>query len=200
MGKLYQDKVVDSKIGIVTYVVIIFWVFMGIFASYHNADYTSLASYFVSLTGFVGTYIFSETKRKSTSSSIFKKGKSSTREFIIYFMIFIWATVGIWVIYNDGDLPGASAYFAALTPFVGSYILSRTYTYRGSSSAASYSNPEPDYRFNDRFNSHRFDDSGFEDSSNFGYSSHPQRSMISKNAHVHNIHLDNDAISIKIRP
>lgn len=117
----------SSKREMITYIVVLLWIYLGIFASYFGTDFTTLAAYFISLTGFIGTYIFAESKRKSCSTGIFKKGKSSRREIMIYIVVVIWATVGSWVIYNQGDLVGASAYFAALTPFVGSYILGETF-------------------------------------------------------------------------
>lgn len=116
-----------SKRETITYIVLLLWIYLGVFASYFSTDFTNLAGYFISLTGFIGSYIFGESKRKSTSTGIFKKGKSSRREIITYVVVFIWAVVGSWVIYNQGDLLGASAYFAALTPFIGSYIIGETF-------------------------------------------------------------------------
>ena len=45
----------------------------------------------------------------------------------MYITIGLWLIVGIWVIVKNADLMGMSAYFAALTPFVGSYIIGETY-------------------------------------------------------------------------
>ena len=36
-----------------TYVVVFFWIAMGIFASYYGTDFKDLAGYFISLTGFI---------------------------------------------------------------------------------------------------------------------------------------------------
>jgi len=123
----------ESKRECMTYVVVFFWIAMGIFASYYGTDFKDLAGYFISLTGFIGVYIFSETKRKSNDTSVFMKGPNSKREVLTYLMVVIWAIVGGWVIYNQGDLSGASAYFAALTPFVGSYIIGETFRPNGKS-------------------------------------------------------------------
>jgi len=46
---------------------------------------------------------------------------------MMYVTIALWLTVGVWVIVQKADLIGVSAYFAALTPFVGSYILGETF-------------------------------------------------------------------------
>lgn len=116
-----------SKRECITYIVVLFWIVLGIFASYYGTNFKDLASYFISLTGFIASYIFGESKRKSTSSSLFKKGKNSKREILTYLTVIIWAAVGCWVIRNNGDLNGASAYFAALTPFIGSYIIGETF-------------------------------------------------------------------------
>ncbi len=45
---------------------------------------------------------------------------------MIYFTVLLWLVVGVFTIINKADLIGISAYFAALTPFVGSYIIGET--------------------------------------------------------------------------
>ena len=60
---------------------------------------------------------------KVDDSSIFKGGKSSKRELMIYLTVGLWLLIGVFTIINGADLMGMSAYFAALTPFVGSYII-----------------------------------------------------------------------------
>lgn len=117
----------DSKRECVTFLVTFFWIILGIIAIYNNTDLNHLAAYFISLTGFITAYIFGESIRKSKKSSIFLSGKSSKRESITYITLFIWLAAGILGIINDGDLLGMSAYFAALTPFIGSYIIGETY-------------------------------------------------------------------------
>lgn len=117
----------ESKRECVTYLVIFLWVTVGIVATYFNTNFTDLAGYFVSLTGFITAYIFSESVRKSKKTSIFLGGPTSKREAMIYITIALWLIVGVWVIVKKADLLGMSAYFAALTPFVGSYIIGETY-------------------------------------------------------------------------
>ena len=96
-------------------------------AIYFDSNLTDLAAYFLSLTGFVAAYIFGESVRKSKKTSIFLPGKTSKREAMSYIMIALWLIIGITVIIRQGDLAGVSAYFASLTPFVGSYIIGETY-------------------------------------------------------------------------
>jgi len=125
--KSFLRKCCDSKRECVTYIVVFLWVSVGVLATYFDTDFTQLAGYFISLTGFVASYIFGESMRPSKDTSIFLKGKNSKREVLMYITIALWAIVGIWVIVKNADLMGASAYFAALTPFVGSYIIGETF-------------------------------------------------------------------------
>jgi hypothetical protein len=117
----------ESKRECITYLVVFLWVLVGVIASYFKTNFTDLAAYFVSLTGFVAAYIFGESVRKSTKTSIFLEGPTSKREAMMYITIALWLIVGLWVIVKNADLMGMSAYFAALTPFVGSYIIGETY-------------------------------------------------------------------------
>lgn len=123
----FLRKCCESKRECVTYLVVFLWIAVGILATYFNTNFTDLAAYFVSLTGFVAAYIFGETIRKSKKSSIFLSGTISRREAMMYITIALWLIVGVWVIVKSADLMGMSAYFAALTPFVGSYIIGETY-------------------------------------------------------------------------
>jgi hypothetical protein len=123
----FLKKCCESKREYITYVVVFFWIILGITASNFNTNFTDLAAYFISLTGFVTAYIFGESVRRSDESSIFMKGKNSKREAMTYFIMLIWLIIGLWCVVNEGDLIGISAYFAALTPFVGSYIIGETY-------------------------------------------------------------------------
>lgn len=116
----------ESKRECITYLVVFFWVTLGIISTYFSTELTDLAAYFLSLTGFIGAYIFGESIRKSTCTSIFLSGKSSKREAMMYITLVLWFISGIWCIINNADLIGMSAYFAALTPFVGSYIIGET--------------------------------------------------------------------------
>ena len=100
---------------------------MGILGAYFGSSFSDLAVYFVSLTGFVATYIWGESVRKSGSKSIWKFGKCSTRQLMIYITILLWAILGSVGIIKSVDLRQLSAYFAALTPFVSSFILGKSY-------------------------------------------------------------------------
>jgi hypothetical protein len=117
----------ESKRECITYLIVFLWLLVGITASYFETNFTDLAAYFISLTGFVASYIFGESVRKSTKTSIFLTGSTSKRETMMYITIVLWLIVGLWVIVKNADLMGMSAYFAALTPFVGSYIIGETY-------------------------------------------------------------------------
>lgn len=117
----------DSKRECLTYVIILIWVGIGILGTYFETDFTELATYFISLTGFAGAYMYGESVRQSDDTSIFSPGKSSKREIVIYVTVGLWLLIGIFTIINQADLMGMSAYFAALTPFVGSYIIGETH-------------------------------------------------------------------------
>lgn len=117
----------ESKRECVTYLVVFLWLAVGVVATYFKTDFTALAAYFVSLTGFVASYIFGESIRKSKNPSIFLPGPNSRREVMMYITIGLWLVIGLWVIIKNADLIGVSAYFAALTPFVGSYIIGETF-------------------------------------------------------------------------
>lgn len=123
----FLTRCCESKRECITYLVVFIWVIVGITATYFDTNFTDLAAYFVSLTGFVTAYIFGESVRKSEKSSIFLKGPTSRREMMMYIIMALWAIIGIWVIVQRADLIGVSAYFAALTPFVGSYIIGETF-------------------------------------------------------------------------
>ncbi len=116
----------ESKRECLTYVIILIWVGIGILGTYYETNFTELAAYFISLTGFAGAYMYGESMRQSNDASIFRPGKSSKREIIIYITVGLWLLIGIFTIINKADLMGMSAYFAALTPFVGSYIIGET--------------------------------------------------------------------------
>jgi len=125
--KGFLRRCCESKRECVTYLLVFLWLAVGVTATYFETDFTALAAYFVSLTGFVASYIFGESFRKSNNTSIFLPGPNSRREVMIYVTIALWLVIGIWVIVKNADLIGVSAYFAALTPFVGSYILGETF-------------------------------------------------------------------------
>ena len=117
----------NSKREAIIYLVLFFWIEMGLLSVFYERDLTDLSVYFLSLTGFVMTYIFGESVRKSNDTSVFLKGKTSKRELMMYIIIIIWFLLGNWIVYSGGDIIGASTYFGALTPFVGAYIIGETY-------------------------------------------------------------------------
>lgn len=117
----------ESKRECITYLIIFLWLTLGVAATYLETDYIALSAYFVSLTGFLISYIFGESLRKSENPSIFLPGPNSRREVIIYITVVLWFIIGLFSIFNKIDLTGVSAYFAALTPFIGSYILGETF-------------------------------------------------------------------------
>lgn len=109
------------------YVVVLLWIFMGILSAHYQTNFEITAVYYVSLTGFVGAYIWGESVRKSGSTPIGFVGRNSRRELMIYISIILWFASGIWGIVNGKDLLSISAYFSALTPFVSAYILGQSY-------------------------------------------------------------------------
>lgn len=114
-----------SKRETLIYVVVGLWITMGVLATYFETPLTDLAVYFTSLTGFVGVYIWGESKKRS-KNSIFK-GQMSKRQLMMYVSLALWATLGVFGIIKSISLIEASTYFAALTPFVGAYILGSTF-------------------------------------------------------------------------
>tara|TARA_R110000822_G_scaffold63534_1_gene156015 strand:+ start:135 stop:560 length:426 start_codon:yes stop_codon:yes gene_type:complete len=131
--KYFITRCCESKRECITYLVVFLWLALGVTATYFNTDFTQLAGYFISLTGFVASYIFGESMRPSNASSIFRKGKNSKRENLMYITIALWTIIGVYVIVKHADLIGAAAYFAALTPFVGSYMIGETFKKDGES-------------------------------------------------------------------
>ncbi len=123
---LIKEKL-NSKRETIVYLVLFFWIEMGSLSVFYDRDLTDLSVYFLSLTGFVMTYIFGESVRKSSDTSVFLKGKTSKRELMMYIVLLIWFLLGNWIIYSGGDIIGASTYFGALTPFVGAYVIGETY-------------------------------------------------------------------------
>jgi predicted neutral ceramidase superfamily lipid hydrolase len=122
----------ESKRECITYVVMLLWMAMGILAFFYETDFTNLSAYFLALTGFVMSFIFGESYRKSSDSSIFVGGSTSKRELVTYITMLLWTAIGVWGIIARQDLIGLSAYFAALTPFVGSYVIGQSVRGEGS--------------------------------------------------------------------
>jgi len=117
----------DNKRKLLIYIVIILWIGMGSLAYFYNSSFTELSAYFISLTGFVGSYIWGESVRKSSTTNVFKKGKSSSRELMVYIAIILWTASGAFSIIKELNLNEVAAYFASMTPFIGAYMLGETY-------------------------------------------------------------------------
>lgn len=125
--RAFLQKRYESKRELITYIVIILWFGMGMLGSYFDVSYLDLSVYFLSLTGFIGSYIFGESVRKSEKTSFLLKGPNSRREALSYIVLFLWTLVGVFSIFKNIDLVEMSSYFTSLTPFVGAYILGETY-------------------------------------------------------------------------
>ena len=104
------------------YIVVTLWISMGIFAAVKASSLTDLAVYFGSLTAYAATYIWAESKRPSTKTSLMKPGPRSRREIMIYVVVLIWSIAGFVSMYYARDLKELSIYFASLTGFVASWI------------------------------------------------------------------------------
>jgi preprotein translocase subunit SecE len=111
----------------IVYIVVILWIVAGIYGAIKGTDFTQLAAYFGSLTAYVATYIWAETKRPSKKSSILKKGPSSRRETMIYFVIVLWAIAGGFGIYYMTNMASLATYFVSLSGFIASWIAGEVY-------------------------------------------------------------------------
>lgn len=125
--KRFIKRTCNSKRECVTYVVVFLWVYLGVLSVIYDSSLEDLSVYFLSLTGFIGSYIVGESMRKSKDSSIFLKGKNSRRETLTYLIILFWAIIGTFITVTGGDIIGAASYFGALTPFVGAFIIGNSY-------------------------------------------------------------------------
>lgn len=119
--------ITDNKRKLLIYVIILLWIGMGTLAYLYKSSFIELSAYFISITGFVGSYIWGESVRKSSSTGMFKKGKSSSRELMVYISILLWTVAGSFSIMKELNLNEIAAYFATLTPFIGAYMLGETY-------------------------------------------------------------------------
>ena len=120
------------------YIVMFLWLSMGAFVSFYTpkdskglpqpkASLTNVAIYFVSLTGFVGSFIYGDTvKTKEWTTPVFMGGPNDSRETIVYISILLWLIAGCYGIIFCVGLDQIGAYFGALTPFVAGYILGET--------------------------------------------------------------------------
>ena len=121
--------ITNSKRLMLIYVTVLLWLFVGVLGAYKTVPFQDLTVYFLSLTGFVASYIWGESVRPADATSILKKGKNSSREVLIYICILIWAIFGTFVILKKVNLSlvDLAAYYSSLTPFVSAYILGVTY-------------------------------------------------------------------------
>ena len=120
-----------EKREILIYITVFLWIVFGVATAFYTVTYAQMAVYFLSLTGFVSAYIWGESVRKSTSTSIFFKGRTSSREKMIYVTVFLWTALGVTGLLTNADFINLSAYFGALTPFVSAYILGKAYMPNG---------------------------------------------------------------------
>jgi len=120
-------KLRGSKRHMLIYVVIFLWAVFACLGLKYDTPFGDMTAFFLSLTGFVSVYIWGESVRPSDATSVFKRGLSSTRELMIYVTIALWTITGVLGTVWGRNLTELAAYFAALTPFVGAYILGSTY-------------------------------------------------------------------------
>ena len=109
------------------YIVVFLWVVGGIYGAMKGTDFTELAAYFGSLTAYVATYIWAETKRPSKKTAILKRGKSSRREVMIYLVVLLWTIAGAFGIYYMANMASLATYFVALSGFIASWIAGEVY-------------------------------------------------------------------------
>ena len=112
---------------ILIYTTIIIWLLFGLSGLYLSVSLTSLAIYYVSLSSFIISYLVGESIRPSEKTAILKKGENSKREVMIYITILLWIIMGIYGLIKNSDMNELSAYFAALTPFVSSFIIADSF-------------------------------------------------------------------------
>ena len=110
------------------YAIVFLWVTMGVLAAWKGADFSDLSIYFGSLTAYAATYIWAESKRPSTKTSVFASGPSSRREVMIYVIVGLWMIAGIAAIWYLADLEALAMYFVSLTGFIASWIAGEVYT------------------------------------------------------------------------
>ena len=110
------------------YLTVFLWVVMGILGAIKEADLKELAVYFGSLTAYVATYIWAESKRPSEKTGILKKGPNSRREAMIYIIVGLWTVAGSISIWFQASLSDLAVYFVSLTGFVASWIAGEVYT------------------------------------------------------------------------
>ena len=118
---------VDNKRLMLVYVTVASWLVMYFMGLGFDVPFTQLSVFFLSLTGFVTSYIWGESVRPSDATSVFRPGKNSTREILIYICVILWMGIGIYGIVRHASLEQLAAYYTSLTPFVSTYILGSSY-------------------------------------------------------------------------
>lgn len=118
---------IGKREGLV-YITVILWVLAGILGAIKGTDLKQLAVYFGSLTAYVATYIWAETKRPSEKSGVLEKGPNSRRETMIYAVVGLWSIAGGFAIWYSADLTDLAVYFTSLTGFVASWIAGEVFT------------------------------------------------------------------------
>jgi hypothetical protein len=116
----------DKRLRLI-YATIIIWLLFGLSGLYLSVSLTSLAIYYVSLSSFIISYIIGEGYRPSDKTPLGVSGPTSKREKMIYITILLWIILGIYGLIKNSDMNELSAYFAALTPFVSTFIFSETF-------------------------------------------------------------------------
>ena len=96
------------------YLVVVFWIFMGVLGAYKNSNFNDMAAYFGSLTAYVATYIWAESKRPSDKTGILQSGPSSRREVMIYVIVGLWVIAGAFAIWFAANLTDLAVYFVSL--------------------------------------------------------------------------------------
>lgn len=117
---------IGKREGLV-YLTVLLWIVMGILGSFKQASLTDLSVYFGSLTAYVATYVWAETKQPSEKTSIVKSGPNSRREMMIYVVVALWAISGAFAIWYGSNLNELAIYFVSLTGFVASWIAGEVY-------------------------------------------------------------------------
>lgn len=115
-----------SKSTRLIYIIIFLWVYFAAIGLIYEANLAQLAGYYASLTLFVSTFLWGEYKRQSSKTGVFKKGMSSSREITIYVTVLLWVITGTLGVFFGVDINTLTVYFAALTPFVSSYLIYKT--------------------------------------------------------------------------
>lgn len=118
---------IGKREGLV-YLTVFLWVIMGILGALKQADLKDLAVYFGSLTAYVATYVWAESKRPSNKTGILKKGPNSRREAMIYVVVGLWSIAGGFAIWFSSNLNDLAVYFVSLTGFVASWIAGEVFT------------------------------------------------------------------------